>query len=710
MHQLTQNLKTGKMEILEVPFPALNKGQILIRNHYSLISAGTEGMKVLTARKGYIGKAKEKPEQVRQVLDSIKTEGILPTYKKVMNKLDSQAPLGYSCAGEIIDIPEDITEFKIGDYVACGGAGAVHAEVVSVPKNLCVKVPEGLKLEYATYTTVGSIAIQGIRQADLRLGESCAVIGLGLIGQLTVQMLKAAGIKVAGIDIDKNAVDLSYKSGADVNFVRNDESLERNILEFSNGYGVDAVIITAGTSSLDPVELAGRLCRKKGKVVVVGAVPTGFSRENYYKKELELQMSCSYGPGRYDTNYEEKGLDYPIGYVRWTENRNMQAFLGMVSQNKLDLDILTTHVFDFKVAINAYDMIVNKSENYIGILLKYDTECEIKKIINIASSKPRKIKYDSINVGFIGAGSFAQKFLLPNVYINANLVGVATALGNESRHIADKYGFKYTTGNYLDILSDKNINTVFIATRHNLHAKQVIDSLKSGKNIFVEKPLCMTEDKLEEIKNIYSEKNLHLMVGYNRRFSPFIRRIKEIYSDASPKSIIYRINAGYIPNDSWIQDKETGGGRIIGEVCHFIDLCMFVAGSPIKMLSAFSMDDSSNNIDTLNVQLYFENRSIASISYFANGSKAFKKEYIEIYGSGITYVIDDFKTIKVFGKKEKKYSLINQDKGHSEEVKTFLKSVQEGVNTPISFNDIYISSLATFKVIESIKTRKMVIF
>jgi polar amino acid transport system substrate-binding protein len=698
------------MEISEVPYPSLQDGYVLVRNHFSLISAGTEGGKVLTARKGYIGKAKEKPEQVKQVLDSIKTEGIIPTYNKVMNKLDAPSPLGYSCAGEVIDIKGIHSDLKIGDYVACGGAGAVHAEVVSVPFNLCVKVPDNVKLEWAAYTTVASIAMQGIRQAELSLVENCVVIGLGLIGQLTIQLLKSGGIQAIGIDIDDFMVNKSMESGADISFNRSYDGLETEIIEFTNGYGTDAVIITAGTNSLDPVELAGRICRKKGKVIIVGAVPTGFSRENYYKKELDLRMSSSYGPGRYDDNYEEKGLDYPIGYVRWTENRNMRAFLDLLSAGKLNIDVITTHVFDFNDAIKAYDMIVNKSKKYIGIILKYDIKSGTKKIVTIENAKSQKVKHDKVRVGFIGAGSFAQKFLLPNVFQNAQLIGVATATGNDTKHIADKYGFKYATGDYHDLLKDTNINTVFIATRHNLHAEQVIESLKAGKNIFVEKPLCMKEEELSEIRSLYNDKNVHLMVGYNRRFSPHVEMIKNIFSDHSPKSIMYRINAGHIPNDSWIQDKDIGGGRIIGEVCHFIDLCMYISNSPIRMLSAIVMDDSHNNMDTLTINLYFENGSIASICYFANGSKALKKEYLEVYSSGITTVIDDFKTMTVYTKNKKKYSLFNQNKGHKNEVNSFIQAVHKGSATPISFDDIYLTTLATFKVIDSIKTREMILF
>lgn len=703
MKQLTQNLKTGKMELLEVPFPALSKGYILVRNHFSLISPGTEGGKVKTARKGYIGKAKEKPEQVKKVLASIKTEGLIQTYKKVMNKLDAPAPLGYSCAGEVIKISKDISEFKIGDYVACGGNGACHADVVSVPKNLCVKIPSGVKIEHAAYSTIASIALQGIRQADLHLGETCTVIGLGLIGQLTIQMLKVAGVNVVGIDINEGMVEFAKKSGANLAINRSDDKLENAILEFSVGHGVDSVIITAGTNSLDPVELAGRLCRKKGKVIIVGAVPTGFSRENYYKKELELRMSCSYGPGRNDIDYEEKGVEYPIGYVRWTENRNMQAFLQMVANGKLNIDLLTTHIFDFKDVKKAYKMILDRSEPYVGILLRYNIEKEIAPIVKL--SRDCKPKKDAPNVGFIGAGSFAQKFLLPNVKKYGNMIGVVTAAGNDTRNITDKYGFQYATGDADDIINDENINTVFIATRHNLHAEFVLKGLMSGKHIFVEKPLCMTEQELEEIKQEYEKQNVHLIVGFNRRFAPHIQKIKELFSENQPKAVNYRINAGFIPKDHWIQDKDIGGGRIIGEVCHFVDLAMFIAGAQITDISANVMDDANNLMDTLIINLSFTNGSVTAISYFSNGCKVLRKEYLEVYSAGMTAIVDDFKELRIYGKKVRRTRLLSQNKGHAKEVELFLKSIKNGEAQPIPFQEIYLSTLATFKVIESIKTK-----
>jgi predicted dehydrogenase/threonine dehydrogenase-like Zn-dependent dehydrogenase len=704
MKQLTQNIKTGKMKLLEVPYPALNKGYVLVRNYYSAISAGTEGGKVITAKKGYIGKAKEKPEQVKQVLESVKSEGLFPTYKKVMSKLDAPAPLGYSCVGEVLDIDKNISDIKIGDIIACGGASAGHAEVVSVPRNLCVRVPDNIEIKYAAYTTIGSIALQGIRQANVKLGENCVVIGLGLIGQLTIQMLKAAGVSTIGIDIDKHQVEKAIHSGADMAFERNDFNLENSVNELSRGYGVDAVIITAGTNSLDPVELAGRLCRKRGKVVIVGAVPTGFSRENYYKKELSLLMSSSYGPGRYDLSYEEMGIDYPIAFARWTENRNMQAFLDLAASNALDLDLITTHIFPFEDEEQAYNMIIEKSEMFTGILLEYNTEKKLSKKIILKETEVRS-NIDP-NIGFIGAGSFASKYLLPNASKYGNMIGVCAAAGNNTRNAADKHHFDYATGDYQDILTDDRINTVFIATRHNMHALQVIESIKNSKNTFVEKPLCLTIKELDAIKNEYEKRKVHLMVGFNRRFSPFIQKTMDILGSDTKKAINFRINAGTIPSDSWIQDKSIGGGRILGEVCHFVDLAMFVAGAPINKVSAFAMEDPDDVQDTLNVILNFTNGSIANISFFANGSKAIKKENLEIFSNGKTIVINDFKEMNIFSKSKKKKKLINQNKGHAKEVELFLTSIKMGSDCPISFNEIYLSTLATFKIIDSIRTGK----
>ncbi len=690
MKQVTQNLKDGKMTLLEVPAPAVGEGMVLVRNHFSLISAGTEGSKVVTARKSLLGKAKEKPDQVKQVLDSVKTEGVTATYHKVMNKLDAPSPLGYSCAGEVIEVGAGITDLKPGDRVACGGAGAVHADLVSVPRNLCAKVPSGVPMNHAAYTTVASIALQGIRQADLQTGGNCVVIGLGLLGQLTIQMLKASNIKVMGVDVSSSAVELAKKSGADFACERSFQGLEEAALELSSGHGVDSVIITAATSSTDPVDLAGQLCRKKGKVVVVGAVPTGFARTNYYEKELDLRMSCSYGPGRYDANYEDKGVDYPVNWCRWTENRNMQSFLEM--SGKLDLDLLTTHTFEIDDAISAFDMIVEKTEPYVGILLSYDLEKEPEQRVQLkeVSGDPKACGGAGMpHVGFIGAGSFAQKFLLPNAYKIADMVGVATATGNDTRNVADKYGFAYATGDANEIANDKNINTVFVATRHNLHAEQVLASLKAGKNVFVEKPLCMTAEELEEIAEVYRNGDARLMVGFNRRFAPLLQKIKKALPEGMPIAVNYRINAGAIPADVWIQDPDLGGGRIIGEFCHFMDLAMYLAGGSIQSASSNIMKTVTGLNDTLATTLAFEGGSVANISYFANGATGLPKEYLEVHCAGQSWILDDFKHLYSYGRSKKKESVRGQDKGHAREVGLFLDSIRNGTPAPIPFEEIY---------------------
>ena len=530
MKQLVQNLKTGSMNIIDVPIPKLQDGYVLVRNRYSLISAGTEGNKVSTARMGYYGKAKEKPEQVRQVIETIKSEGISSTYAKVMNKLDSLSPLGYSTAGEVIDVGKDVRSVWVGDYVACAGANlANHAEIISVPENLVALVPSSVSLAHASYTTVASIAMQGIRQADLRLGESCVVIGLGLIGQITIQLLKASGVKSFGIDINQESNELAKLSGAEFTFLRGSGQEESAIRDLTAGHGADVVIITAATSSSDPVNLAGRLARKKGKIIIVGAVPTDFDRENYYLKELELKMATSYGPGRYDPEYEEKGHDYPIAYVRWTENRNMSSFVEMLKNKTVDMEMLTTHIFSFEEAERAYQMIIDKSEPFVGILLKYEGNKRKQDVLYKSTSYDWGKPVESPNISFIGAGAFAQNSLLPNIK-RSNLISVGTTQGHTSANIATKWGFKRATTDPKSIISEDESNIIFIASRHHNHGELVCSGLSSKKSVFVEKPLCMTRDELEEIKRVYLEnveKNIqvHLMVGYNRRFSPCIVEI-----------------------------------------------------------------------------------------------------------------------------------------------------------------------------------------
>lgn len=750
MNQLTQKLKDGKMQVLEVPTPVLGEGMVLVRNYYSVISAGTESNTVTAARKSLIGKAKERPQQVKQVLDVLVQQGPVQTYRAVMKKLDAWSPLGYSCAGEVTDVLPGVKDFSIGDFVACGGLTAAHAEVVAVPVNLCVNLPfkdklnvngEGLSdvdkyLKAAAYNTLGAIALQGVRQADLRLGETCAVIGLGLIGQLTALLLKAGGIRVVGLDVDEKVVRVAGEHCVDLAVARNEDAIEERIASFTNGLGVDAVIITAGTDSLDPVNFAGLICRKKGKVVIVGNVPTGFDRDpHYYRKELDLRMSCSYGPGRYDAAYEEKGIDYPAAYVRWTEKRNMEAFQELIFSGKISLDYLTTHEFKLEEAPQAYDIILQKKEPYLGILIRYDIDKSFKRERVVIRPSAAAAK---VGIAFIGAGSYAQSHLLPNLHKtkDISLIGAMTSSGTSSRSVAERFGFEFCTSELNDVLgidgekgldtglrrydkkecgndndksgNDNRVNTVFIATRHDSHAGYVLKALGAGKHVFVEKPLCLTEEALESISVAYQNNARHLMVGFNRRFSPLSVMLKEKFADG-PMSMIYRINAGKIPQDSWIQDMTMGGGRIIGEVCHFVDLLTFINGSLPVAVYAQALPDPHHLKDTLTITLTFANGSIGTISYFANGPKNLPKEYIEIYSAGSTAIIHDFKELEMYGGTSmKRKKLLSQDKGQEMMVQSFINAILQGGEAPIAFNDIYIVTLTTFKILESLRTGQSV--
>jgi polar amino acid transport system substrate-binding protein len=699
MQQLTQLLKDGTMKITEVPFPALQPGWIMVRNHFSAISAGTEGKTVKDARLGYIGKARARQAEVKKVLDAMRTYGIRDTYRMVMNKLDAPSALGYSSAGQVIAVADDVKGIKVGDYVACGGATACHAEVITVPVNLCVKVNKEVPLEEAAFVTIGSIALQGVRQADLQLGENCAVIGLGLVGRITMQLLKASGVNAIGIDVSPYAVEETNRLMPGSSFNRNDEMLEKTVEYLTQGIGCDAVIITAASNSEDPINLAGALCRQKGKVVIVGSVPTGFERKNFYVKELDLRMSCSYGPGRYDDDYELHGIDYPVGYVRWTENRNMDAFSRLLSEGRINLKPLITHRFKFENAAAAYQLILDRKEPFGGIVLEYDLSRELKPSVSIKSHQPLP---SPVKAGLIGAGSFAQNFLLPALKGLAHFEAVATAKPNNAINIASKYGFNKATGSADEVISDEQVNTVFIVTRHDTHAAFVQKCLAANKHVYVEKPLCLNEIELEEIKKQYSHSQSSLMLGFNRRFAPMITTIKSNLKKSVPVSILYRINAGYVPAEHWIHNPMTGGGRIKGEVCHFIDLCTFLVSSPVSALSASAVHDPLHLNDTLTVNLQFKNGSIATIAYFSNGNKSVPKEYLEVYSQGWVAILDDFRELTLYGKK-KTVEKSNQDKGHKNQVLQFIRSIETGQPSPIPFDEIYHSTLATFKVLESVK-------
>jgi predicted dehydrogenase/threonine dehydrogenase-like Zn-dependent dehydrogenase len=709
MQQLTQKLSNGEMTVQEMPAPVLGKGMMLVKNHYSLISAGTEGSTASTARKSLIGKAKERPQQVKQVLEVLAQQGPVQTYRAVSKKLEAYSPLGYSSAGEVIAVGEGVTQFTAGDWVACAGVGfANHAEIIAVPVNLCVELPENTDLKAASYNTLGAIALQSIRQADLRLGETCAVIGLGLLGQLTGLMLKASGVNVIGIDVSEPPVKQAQQHFAGLALTRNTPGIENQIAEYTNGLGADAVIIAAATTSTDPINFAGAIARKKGKVVILGAVPTGFERDpHWYKKELELKMSCSYGPGRYDLNYEEKGIDYPAAYVRWTEKRNMEAFQQLLANGSIDINYLTTHEFSLEDAPKAYDMIVNKSESYLGIILKYNTEkpVQLQNKVTTGESKP----VSKINIGFIGAGSYAQGNLLPNIPKNNDVVckGVLTNNGTTSKRVAERFGFEFCTSNENDILENPDINTLFIATRHESHAQYVLKGLKAGKHIFVEKPLCLTEADLEQITSLKLEANsLQLLIGFNRRFSSLSTALKKQMGSGS-MSMIYRINAGHIPGDTWIQDMEIGGGRIIGEACHFIDYLTWLNGSLPVSVYATALPDAGGHNDTVNINITFANGSTGVVAYYANGPKSMPKEYIEVFHNGSSGVINNFKELRIFGKTKQKKKLLNLDKGQKQMVEQFLQSLLTG-KPLIPFEEIVAVTKATFAVLESIKTGQVV--
>jgi predicted dehydrogenase/threonine dehydrogenase-like Zn-dependent dehydrogenase len=703
MNQLTQQLKSGKMEITEVPFPALKPGSIMVMNQYSVISAGTEGKTVTDARKGYIAKAKSRQKEVKQVLDMIKTNGILSTYKLVMNKLEAPSPLGYCSAGRIIGVASDVTSFKVGDLVACGGTN--HAEVVIAPVNLCVKLKSIDLIDQTVFATIGAIAIQGIRQAKISMGENCLIIGMGLIGQLTYKILEASGIFPIGVDVSDSQIKQAQEAGIKHVYNRNSADLEELIGVFTRGNGCDAVIIAAGSSSLDPVEFAGTIARTKARVVIVGAVPTGFSRSNYYRKELELIMSCSYGPGRYDLNYEQKGIDYPIGYVRWTENRNMISFIDLIENNRIDIRPLITHRFKLEQAPEAYDMILNRSEQFTGILIEYDIE---KKTTTDSITVNTQPITGNVSVSFIGAGSFAQNMLLPNLKGICEFNGIITATGVSAKYVAEKYGFRYVSSDLESIIHDETTNLVFIASRHDNHASQVLRCLIAKKNVFVEKPLAMNFKELESIRKAYFKVNksepVQLMVGFNRRFSPAVINVKKRFSSSTPKSIFIRVNAGVMPVNHWVNDPDIGGGRVIGEACHFIDLAMFLSGGRISKVHAFGMADPNSLNNTVTINLEMDNGSIGTVVYYSNGNKKVSKELVEVFCGGAVARIDDFKSVQFFGNKSETIKFRGQDKGHKNELVEFIKSIKEGLPSPISFDDSYISMKATLLANESLKS------
>lgn len=742
MKQLLQNINSGESVITEVPVPALGRKQVLVQVMASLVSAGTERMVVDFAEKNLIDKARARPDLVRQTIDKAQREGILTTVDAVRNKLDQPLALGTSCAGTVVEVGSEIHTFKIGDRVACAGAGyASHAQVIAVPLNLLNKLPDNVSFEDAAFTTLAAIALQGIRLADLRLGESVAVIGLGLLGQLTVQMLKAAGCVVIGMDIQAQRAELAKQMGAD-EIATDAEHLEQLCLARTNGQGVDAVLITADTKSNQPVETAGEIARKKGVVVAVGAVGMNIPRRVYYDKELAFHISSSYGPGRYDTSYEEGGHDYPFAYVRWTENRNMQAFIQMLSAKQLDIQSLITHRFQIDNAPKAHELITGKcNEPFLGVLLTFPDEPDFSQTLALKPEKVRSAQTETaagslgeIRLGVLGAGNFANATLLPAIKGIKNLVnvGIASRGGVSARTTADRFDIGYCTSDIDQILQDSNINTIAILTRHNLHAKQVLAALKAGKNVFVEKPLCLNQEELNSIINFYHPVDAatadsagilngngshkatsytnsppYLMVGFNRRFAPFVIELKtQLQKIQEPLMLHYRVNAGYIPAEHWLHDISIGGGRLLGEGCHFIDLLIYLAGSAVKRVTTHTLPDGVRyTADNFVVTLEFANGSIGSVTYVANGDKGFSKEMIEVFGGGLSARIDDYRTLQIRHDKTKvnRTARLRQDKGHTNEWITLTNYLTGNGAALMSFSEIVHTMEVVFTAQKSMK-------
>ena len=709
MKQLIQSFKTGELGLFEVPAPICQKSGALVETTVSLVSAGTEKMLVDFAKKSILSKAKDRPDLVKQVVDKMKKEGVKNTLEKVFTKLDTPIPLGYSLAGRVVEVGSNMSGINIGDRVACGGAGyANHSEINYVPKNLMVKIPDGVDDIDASFVTVGAIALQGVRQCEPKLGDRVAVIGLGLLGQLTVQLLKANGCKVIGSDVDPDKIELAKKLGA--NEVCHAKDLIKKSNEFTNGYGVDAVVITASTKSNQPTIDSAEISRMRGRVIFVGMVGMDIPRNEYYKKELDIRLSMAYGPGRYDSDYEEKGIDYPYDLVRWTEQRNFEAFLGLIEEGKIRPKELLTHTYDFDDAMVAYDLLEGKiQEKYLGIVLKYRGNLDLDKH-KIVKRSDKIIGSNSINIGLIGAGNFTKSIILPNIKKvgGYELVGLCTATGVSAEGTGKKYDFKYITTNSDEIFTNSDINSVFITTQHNQHAPLVIKAIESKKHCFVEKPLCIYEDELEEISKLYSGETI-IQVGFNRRFSPMIEEMKKQLNGAV--SINYRVNAGVIPKSVWIQDRDIGGGRIIGEVCHFIDTISYLIDSEVVSVYATTIKKSDQSIpdeDNVNITLNYANGSIATIAYYAYGDSSMPKEYIEVFSNGVSMEMHDFRELIIYsvGKTHKSKSA-NQDKGFKNEFKAFGDAVKKGVPA-IPFESIYNTTKTTFKILESLKIGRLV--
>jgi predicted dehydrogenase/threonine dehydrogenase-like Zn-dependent dehydrogenase len=705
MKQVLQNLKNGETELVNVPAPVCRSGQLLIATRRSLISAGTERMLVEFGQASLLAKARSQPERVRQVLDKIRTDGLLPTLEAVFARLDQPLPLGYCNAGAVLEVGEGVNGFTVGDRVVSNGP---HAELVCMPTNLCARIPEGVSDDEAAFTVLAAVGLQGIRLVDPTLGENVVIIGMGLLGLMTAQMLLANGCRVLGIDLDPGKLTLARSLGVETADVSAGADPVAAGIVFSGGRGVDAVLITASTKSSDPVHQAAQMSRKRGRIVLVGVTGLELSRADFYEKELTFQVSCSYGPGRYDEKYEQGGYDYPFGLVRWTEQRNFEAVLNLMASGKLDVKPLISRQMPQSQAAEAYRLLL-EDHALLGVLLTYPETGVDQSRMAITSTIARGAPSPAQNpvVGLIGAGSFASMVLIPALKKTpAVLKMVASGNDTTAAVAARRFGFQQATSDYHTILTDAEINTVFIATRHNLHARLVLEALQAGKHVFVEKPLAMNRDELKSIQAAWQQaQGQQLTVGFNRRFSPLVVRMQQLLAGRSqPVSAVYTINAGAIPPDHWTQDLRTGGGRIIGEGCHFIDLLRYLVGHPLTGLEARMMGAADGVIvrqDKMTILLEFADGSIGAVHYLANGSKNFPKERVEVFSEGRVLVIDNYKSLRGYGWKGfNKMGLNRQDKGHNAEIAAFIARVAVGGESLIPMSELVEATLASFTAVE----------
>lgn len=710
MKQVLQNARNGEIEVRDVPAPRTAKGCVLVRTAASLVSAGTERASAEFASKNLIQKAQARPDLMRDVMGKIRREGLWSAVSAVRSRLDQPSALGYSSAGIVVEVGEGVSDIRVEDRVACAGAGfAVHAEFACVPRMLVARTASSaVDFESAAFTTVGAIAMHAVRTAEANLGEVVAVIGLGLLGQLAVQILRAAGCTVIGLDLVQERAALAVTMGATA-VTTCEEEFRDLCFRHSNNYGADSVLITAETSSSAPVNQASQIARDRGIVVAVGAVGMDIERRRYYEKELDFRVSRSYGPGRYDTTFEQKGIDYPIGHVRWTETRNMEAFLKLLADEKLNVNPLITHRYDIENAACAYELIAGKAQQpYLGVLIKYpsDQRKESRRF-ELIGGQSQTASENRVRVGLLGAGNFARGVLVPAMReAGTELAGVCSANGVSSQSAAKKFAFAFCTTDEDQIYSDDSINVVVIATRHNLHAKQVIRALERGKHVFCEKPLCLSEEELDAIHTAYvSAAGCRLMVGFNRRFAPMIQQMKMFLAQADgPFTMHYRVNAGPLPSDHWINNPEEGGGRILGEVCHFVDLLSFIcASSPISVQAKGAPSRSGQDVTAT---IEFADGSIGTTTYICTGDRAFSKERIEIFGGGAVAVLDDFRRLDLIhhGNKETYRSRLRQDKGHKCEWRAFAECITSGGPAPIAFEEIAASTLATIRTAESLRS------